>query len=248
MLASLRRASVLTLGSGLVAGVAARNFAADTRAVAAAAPPASPPASQLHALDGRISALELQQRERPVVVCGPSGVGKGTLLGRLLADYPDQFGFSVSHTTRGPRKGEEHGVHYYFVEYDEMERMIGRGEFIEYARVHSKIYGTSIAGVQAVSGAGKTCLLDIDVQGAQLVKKTDLNARFIFIAPPSFSELEQRLRGRGTETPEQIAVRLENAKGEMKSLEWRGFYDAVIVNDDLEKAYAKLKQVLLVEP
>ena len=106
----------------------------------------------------------------------------------------------------------------------EMEAMISRGEFIEYARVHDKIYGTSVAGVRAVSAAGKTCLLDIDVQGATSVKKTDLNARFVFIAPPSFQELEARLRGRGTESDEQIDTRLQNAKGEMDSLERKGFY------------------------
>jgi len=243
---SLRRASVLTLGSGLVASAMARTFTADTRLTASAAAPPSPAPSQLSSLEKRVSALEQQQRQRPVVICGPSGVGKGTLLGRLLNDYPDQFGFSVSHTTRAPRKGEQHGVHYYFVDMAEMEAMISRGEFIEYARVHDKIYGTSVAGVRAVSAAGKTCLLDIDVQGATSVKKTDLNARFVFIAPPSFQELEARLRGRGTESDEQIDTRLQNAKGEMDSLERKGFYDLVIVNDDLEKAYARLKEALLV--
>ena len=124
--------------------------------------------------------------------------------------------------------------------------MIARGEFLEYARVHNKIYGTSIAGVRAVADTGKTCLLDIDVQGAALVKKTNLNARFIFISPPALNVLEARLRGRGTESEKEIAVRLENAQKEMASLEISGFYDAVIVNDDLEVAYARLKQILLV--
>jgi guanylate kinase len=186
-----------------------------------------------------------EHRKRPVVVCGPSGVGKGTLIGRLLNDHPDQFGFSVSHTTRAPRPGEQHGVHYYFVEPAEMEAMIARGEFVEYARVHSHVYGTSHAGVRAVSDAGKTCVLDIDVQGATLVKKTSLDALFIFIAPPSMSELEKRLRGRSTETDEQISLRLGAAQKEMASLELSGFYDAVIINDDLEGAYARLKEVVL---
>jgi guanylate kinase len=136
-------------------------------------------------------------------------------------------------------------VHYYFVEPAEMEAMIARGEFVEYARVHSHVYGTSHAGVRAVSDAGKTCVLDIDVQGATLVKKTSLDALFIFIAPPSMSELEKRLRGRSTETDEQISLRLGAAQKEMASLELSGFYDAVIINDDLEGAYARLKEVVL---
>ena len=103
-------------------------------------------------------------QQRPVVVCGPSGVGKGTLLNRLIAEHPDAFGFSVSHTTRQPRPGEVNGVHYHFVLKEDMEAAIKRGEFVEYARVHSNMYGTSIKGVEDVRAAGKTCLLDIDVQ------------------------------------------------------------------------------------
>ena len=102
--------------------------------------------------------------QRPVVVCGPSGVGKGTLLNRLMAEHPESFGFSVSHTTRQPRAGEVDGVHYHFVKKEDMEAAITRGEFIEYARVHSNMYGTSVKGVEDVRAAGKTCLLDIDVQ------------------------------------------------------------------------------------
>ena len=215
----LKRA--FTLGSGLVAGAFARNFCVESHA--ASAPPQSP-AGKLASLDQRVSRLELQQRMRPVVVCGPSGVGKGTLLSRLMSDYPDQYGFSVSHTTRSPRPGEKEGVHYHFCDRAEMEKMIARGEFIEYARVHSNIYGTSIEAVRAVSDAGKTCLLDIDVQGAESVKKTDLNARFLFVAPPSFAELESRLRGRGTETEEKIQLRLQNANSEMAYLSKEGFF------------------------
>merc|ERR1712087_460077 len=185
---------------------------------------------------------------RPVVVCGPRGVGKGTLLGRLMKDYPSEFGFSVSHTTRAPRPGEECGVHYHFVAKPDMEKAISRGEFIEYARVHSNMYGTSIAAVQAVSAAGKTCLLDIDVQGAESVKKSPLDAVFIFVAPPSFEELEARLRARGTESEEKIQIRLRAARGELAYLDKPGFFDAVIVNDDLEMAYRDLKCVALDPP
>jgi len=98
--------------------------------------------------------------------------------------------------------------------------------------------------VRAVTAAGKTCLLDIDVQGADSVKKTDLDARFIFVAPPSFEALQQRLVGRGTETPEKIQLRLENAKTEMEYMQRPGYFDEIIVNDNLEAAYAQLKSIL----
>ena len=198
-------------------------------------------------LEQRVSDLESQHRTRPVVICGPSGVGKGTLLNRLMGEKPDEFGFSVSHTTRAPRTGEVDGVHYHFCDKQKMEEMIANGDFIEYARVHSNIFGTSIAAVRAVSEVGKTCLLDIDVQGAESVKKTDLNARFIFVAPPSMDDLETRLRGRGTESEDKIQLRMQNAQSEMAYLKKEGFFDFVIVNDDLDTAYGKLKECLLVD-
>ena len=138
-------------------------------------------------------------------------------------------------------------MHYNFVDKAQMEAGIARGEFIEWAKVHTNMYGTSVAAVQAVSAAGKTCLLDIDVQGAEAVKKTDLHARFLFIAPPSWEALEARLRGRGTETEEKIAVRMQTARTEMTYLDKPGFFDRVIVNDDLASAFAQLKEEL-VEP
>ena len=180
---------------------------------------------------------------RPVVVCGPSGVGKGTLINKLMAEFPDTFGFSVSHTTRAPRPGETNGVHYHFAEKKVMETSIANGEFLEYARVHENIYGTSLA---AVADQGKICILDIDVQGAEICKKAaSLNARFLFVAPPSVEELEKRLRGRGTEKEESIAIRMANATKEMAKTEEPGFFDLVIVNDDLEKAYAEMKKFIL---
>lgn len=206
-----------------------------------------PPAT-LSSLNSRVTALEQQQKSRPVVVCGPSGVGKGTLLRRLIKDYPDDFGYSVSHTTRAPRAGEVNGVDYHFCEKAEMERMISEGAFIEYARVHANIYGTSIAAVRSVGDAGKTCLLEIDVQGADQVKKTDLDAKFVFIAPPSYDELEQRLRGRGTETEEKVALRLKNARDEMAYLEKKDYWDAIIVNDNVDVAYRELKAAVCVRP
>lgn len=235
--ACLRSLRAVGLGSGIACGASAL---------------CSPPSAAAHSssgarlagLDQRVTALEQQQRSRPVVVCGPSGVGKGTLLTRLMGEFPEQFGFSVSHTTRTPRAGEVDGVHYHFTPKPEMEAMIARGEFIEHARVHANLYGTSISAVRAVRDAGKTCLLDIDVQGADSVKKTDLGARFVFIAPPKLEDLEKRLRGRGTETAESLGLRLTNARTEMAYLEKPGYWETVIVNDDVEVAYEKLKAAL----
>ena len=181
---------------------------------------------------------------RPVVMCGPSGVGKGTLINRLMADFPGRFGFSVSHTTRAPRPGEEDGVHYNFVEKADMEADIAAGKFLEYAHVHENIYGTSLAAVEAVAEKGRVCVLDIDVQGAEIVKKSSLDAVFVFVSPPSMEELEARLRGRGTEKEESIQKRLANAAGEMAKTKVEGFFHAVIVNDDLDRAYGELKTAI----
>ena len=181
---------------------------------------------------------------RPLVVVGPSGVGKGTLIAMLQREFPDKFGFSVSHTTRAPRPGEVNGTHYNFVDKATMERDIAEGKFLEHAHVHQNIYGTSFAAVRKVSKSGKICLLDIDVQGAELVKKSDLKAAYVFIAPPSMKELERRLRGRGTETEDAVLKRLENARTEMAKKDVDGFFDAVIVNDDVDKAYDALKAVI----
>ena len=143
---------------------------------------------------------------QPIVIAGPSGVGKGTLVKKLMEKYPACFGFSVSHTTRAPRPGETHGVHYNFVSKDTMLKAIENKEFIEYAHVHSNIYGTSIAAVDKVIDEGKVCILDIDIQGVESVKKSHLKCKYLFITPPSKTDLEQRLRGRNTETEDKIQV------------------------------------------
>mmetsp|Transcript_5586 Transcript_5586/g.5775 ORF Transcript_5586/g.5775 Transcript_5586/m.5775 type:complete len:294 (+) Transcript_5586:64-945(+) len=172
----------------------------------------------------------------PIVFAGPSGVGKGTIVAKLMSLYPNHFGFCVSHTTRQPRPGEENGVHYHFVEKQAMEIAIANGEFIEFANVHTNIYGTSYAAVQKVQSEGKICILDIDIQGVQQVKKSSLQCKYIFINPPSVAVLEQRLRGRGTETEEKVKVRLANAKGEMDYGAVNGNFDAIVINDDLDTA------------
>mmetsp|Transcript_5254 Transcript_5254/g.10256 ORF Transcript_5254/g.10256 Transcript_5254/m.10256 type:complete len:197 (+) Transcript_5254:58-648(+) len=174
---------------------------------------------------------------RPVVIAGPSGVGKGTLIELLRQKYPTHFGFSVSHTTRQPREGEENGVHYNFTTVETMKKEIDEGKFVEYAEVHGNYYGTSIEAVETVRSKGKICILDIDVQGVRNVKKSTLDAIYVFVAPPSMEELEKRLRGRGTESEEAVLKRLGNAKEELDYGLGEGNFDRVFTNDDLQQTF-----------
>ncbi|KAL6987121.1 Guanylate kinase 2, variant 2 [Sarracenia purpurea var. burkii] len=181
------------------------------------------------------------EAEKPIVISGPSGVGKGTLIAKLMEEFPSMFGFSVSHTTRAPRNKEEDGVHYHFTDRSVMEKEINDGKFLEFASVHGNLYGTSIEAVEVVADAGKRCILDIDVQGARNVRASSLEAIFIFICPPSFEELEKRLRERGTETEEQMQKRLRNARTELEQGQSSSLFDHILVNDDLETCYQSLK-------
>lgn len=177
---------------------------------------------------------------KPIVFCGPSGAGKGTLINKLFESFPDQFGFSVSHTTRQPRQGEENGVHYNFTSTEFMKQDIHDNKFIEYAAVHGNYYGTSIESVEKVSTTGKICVLDIDVQGVRQVKDSHIEATYIFIAPPSMEALEARLRGRGTEKEEDIQKRLANAVGEMQFGQTEENFHKYLINDDLDVAFQEL--------
>uniref|UniRef100_A0A8C0CZB4 Guanylate kinase n=1 Tax=Balaenoptera musculus TaxID=9771 RepID=A0A8C0CZB4_BALMU len=154
---------------------------------------------------------------RPVVLSGPSGAGKSTLLKRLLQEHSSIFGFSVSHTTRDPRPGEENGKDYYFVTREVMQRDIAAGDFIEHAEFSGNLYGTSKAAVRAVQAMNRICVLDVDLQGVRNIKKTDLRPIYIFVQPPSLDVLEQRLRQRNTETEESLAKRLAAARADMES-------------------------------
>ncbi|KAK3825195.1 MAG: guanylate kinase/L-type calcium channel beta subunit [Benniella sp.] len=185
---------------------------------------------------------ETTASQRPIVLSGPSGAGKSTLLKRLFDDYPDAFGFSVSHTTRNPREGEEHGIHYHFVDTKSFQDGVERKEFVEWARFSDNHYGTSFEAIRSVNEKGKICILDIDMQGVQQVKKTDLNPYYISIQPPSIEELEKRLRSRGTEKEEAIAKRLNAAQGELLYAQQEGVYDGIIVNQNVEDAYRELKR------
>ena len=221
-----------------------RRFIAPGSALAAAGPRTRHPRAQAPPHGTSREVAMASSAPLALVVCGPSGVGKGTLVGRVMEAHPGKFGFSVSHTTRDPRPGEENGVHYHFVSKDAALAEVAAGKFIEHAEVHGNIYGTSQAAVQSVLGEGKCCILDIDVQGARSVRKSGLPALFVFVAPPSFAELEGRLRGRGTETEDKIAKRLANARGEMDAAREPGLFDYILTNDDLDRATSGLSALV----
>ncbi|CAJ1011675.1 putative Guanylate kinase/50S ribosome-binding GTPase [Leishmania naiffi] len=178
-----------------------------------------------------------------LVVCGPSGVGKGTLLGRLIREYPNRFAYSVSHTTRKPRQGEVDGREYHFIDHENILKMRDNNEFLELCDVHGNLYGTSVAAVHAVQQEGKVCIIEIDVKGAQkLFDRTDkaLNAVYFFITAPK-EELRKRIMKRGADNEAMLQRRLETAESEYKFLEENpDFFSVLLVNDELEAAYAGL--------
>lgn len=182
---------------------------------------------------------------RPLVLCGPSGSGKSTLLKKLFEEFPDTFGYSVSHTTRSPRPGEEDGKHYHFTTKDKMQKQIEQDEFLETATFSGNMYGTSKRAVEEVQKAGKICVLDVEVQGVKQIKQSSLDPLYIFIKAPSIEELEKRLRARKTETEDALQRRLSIARLEIEYGEKPGNFDIVIENDNVSKAYGKLRDFLM---
>ena len=177
------------------------------------------------------------------VFSGPSGVGKGTLKARLFEEFADRIAYSVSATPRGPREGEVDGKDYFFISRQEFERRVKNNEFLEHAEFAGNCYGTPRAYVEKLLDSGMNVVLEIDVQGALQVMKSMPECVSVFILPPSFEELEHRLRGRGTETEEKVRERLETAKRE---LPYAPQYDYQIVNGgDIEAAYQSLREVFL---
>ncbi len=177
------------------------------------------------------------------IVSGPSGSGKTTVVEHLLARIPTLL-FSVSYTTRAPRGGEQNGREYYFVQPQEFEQMIGRGELLEHARVFGEYYGTHRRVLDQAAQQGKDLLLDIDVQGAQQVKSRLPAAVAVLLIPPSADELERRLRARGQDAPEVIQRRLQRAREEIESY---GTYDYLVINRELGDTCAQVEAIVVVE-
>lgn len=174
------------------------------------------------------------------IISAASGTGKTTLVSRLLAKYPD-IRVSVSHTTRAPREGEVNGQHYHFVDADTFRTLIAENAFLEHAEVFGNYYGTSIRGVEALCAQGVDVILEIDVQGAEQVRRRLPDSTSVFILPPSMQHLESRLRNRNTDSDEVIARRLGEAAQEIAQAP--GF-DYLVVNEDLDAAEAELYHII----
>ncbi len=182
-----------------------------------------------------------------LIVSGPSGAGKSTVCNSLREKHPEME-FSVSCTTRGPRKGEVDGKDYHFIDKMEFQSRIENNEFLEYADVHGNYYGTLKSEIIDRVNVGKDVLLDIDVQGALQIRESSKKylllgkcSEFVFLGPPSFDELERRLRSRGTEEEESIRKRLDNAKSELGH--WKD-YDYLIINQDVEQAVKDMENLI----
>lgn len=184
------------------------------------------------------------QAGKLIVVTGPSGVGKGTLLRSLIQRHPELY-FSISATTRQPRPGEIEGHHYYFVSRDKFEQMVAADELLEWAEYAGNYYGTPRLQVQQQIQQGRLVILEIEVVGARKINQTFPTALRIFILPPSLAELERRIRGRGQDSEEAIARRLTRAKAEIDAADE---FDVQMVNDDLETALIQLKSIIFARP
>ncbi|MDO4593898.1 MAG: guanylate kinase [Tissierellia bacterium] len=178
-----------------------------------------------------------------LVVSGPSGVGKGTVLHDLMNTQKNLV-YSVSATTRNKREGEIDGISYFFIDKNDFEKMIENDEFLEYAHVHNNYYGTPKHFVEKKIEEGKIVILEIDVQGAMNIKRNTDNGVFVFLAPPSLKELKNRIVKRGTESVEDIKIRMNNAIGELKYIDE---YDYLVVNDHLNSAINSVNEIINAE-
>ncbi len=177
------------------------------------------------------------------VISAPSGAGKTTLVRRVMEQIPGLH-FSISYTTRSPRANEREGVDYYFVSPSHFQKMVERGEFLEWAEVLGNRYGTAFASIKSSSSKGIDLILDIDTQGAKKVKEKVDQTVLIYILPPSLEALRERLVKRGLDSPEMIRYRLANARRDIEEADW---YHYLIVNDRIEDAIDKLKAIIIAE-
>jgi len=186
--------------------------------------------------DSKKLQIKAENPNKFFLISGPSGVGKGTLLKELFANYPNQTKFSVSYTTRGPRPGEENGKDYNFITEEEFVAEIEKGNFLEHVHFSGMRYGTSKHAIEGALTEGKICVLDVEINGARMIKDSGFPGVLVFVKPPKFEDLEKRLRARGTETEEKINKRVAQAKEDLEKLEADNFFTHTIVNDDLKVA------------
>jgi len=241
-------APAATPAAGTTAVSAAEPTTASLKlAVGGAAAPATP-AKTPAAASTPMSPVSVNTKatHKPIVLCGPSGVGKGTLTQMLFMDFPSNFSRKISHTTRAARADEVNGVSYYFVDRETFEADIEANRFVEHANVHGNYYGTAISSVESAMKAGKIVILELDIQGVQTVRASGaLECNFIWVAPPNYDELLARLSNRGTESEDVIKTRLETATKERETVEAHPeLFDFTLVNDDLKAAYGRLTQLI----
>lgn len=184
----------------------------------------------------------MQSEGLKLILSGPSGSGKGTIVKELIKE--ENFVVSISATTRKPRVGEEHGKHYFFKTTEEFEEMIAKEELLEYANFCNNYYGTPKVFINETIKSGKDIILEIEVQGAMQAKSAYPDAILIFIMPPTFEELQSRLIGRGTESDDVIEARLNRAREELLAFKE---YDYIVINDNLEDAVTEIKQIVQAE-
>lgn len=183
------------------------------------------------------------RRGKTFIICGPSGVGKGTVAARLLADDPTLY-FSVSATTRAPRPGEVDGVHYHFLSVEQFEKWIEEDQFLEHAQFVGNHYGTPRLYVDDAMDQGRDVLLDIEIQGAEQIKRKRPDVVRIYVAPPSWEELERRLTDRGTEDMEKVQSRLARGREEIAAA--RDF-DYLVINDTVDHAVEEIRAIMAAE-
>ncbi|KAL4907385.1 hypothetical protein BDW74DRAFT_176154 [Aspergillus multicolor] len=179
---------------------------------------------------------------RPIVISGSSGVGKGTLIQKLFDAHPGRFGLTVSHTTRKPRPGEVEDVAYFFVSPSAFSSLCSQSALVEHAYFSGNYYSTSEKTIDDQASKGLIAVLDTEMQGVKQMKANkSIDARYVFVKPPSFEVLEERLRVRGTESEEDVQRRLAQAQVELEYADSPGSYDKIIVNDSIERAYKELE-------
>ena len=185
----------------------------------------------------------MQQRGQIFVITAPSGTGKTTII-RAVRESVSGIGYCVSHTTREPRDGEVEGKHYHFVSRKDFEQMIDARQFVEWAHVYSHLYGTSYSSMEDELSLGEDLLLDLDIQGADAIKRHFPESLSIFILPPSMEILEERLRGRATNDREDVDLRMKKAEEEIRRC---GEYDFIVVNDDLAQTVSEVEAIILAQ-
>lgn len=186
----------------------------------------------------------MKEKGQIFVITAPSGAGKTTIIKNILKKDVEGIGYSISHTTRKPRKGESQGLHYYFVEKENFKKMIDAHEFVEWAVVYDHLYGTSISSINRTLSSGKDLLMDVDIQGSQEIKRQFPDSLSIFILPPSIDILKERLHKRSPNDTMNIDLRLRKATEEIQQCR---DYDFIIINDDLKKASKEIEAIIVAQ-